>query len=142
MPSGPRAQSHHSWSVGDLAEIGEGPARGLVGEVLTVDDSDRLAQVRVRIGEEPGRCRFGVAVVSLANLHVPGSRSHYTSRPQRGRPRSISAETVEKIARMHETGSYSHAMIAAALGISKTSVANYLRVSRDRRTTPAPRATR
>jgi DNA-binding NarL/FixJ family response regulator len=129
-PTPPASKGRRRWSTGDLAEIGDGPAQGLVGEVLAVDDDNHVAQVRIRIAQANGQFVSGVAVVSLTDLHVPGSRARYSSRPQRGRPRSITSETAESIVQMYATGEYSHAMIAQALGVSKTSVANYLRQAR------------
>ena len=115
---------------GESAVIGDGPMRGFDAEVLTVDPSADLAQVRVRV-RVGGHVRSGVAVVSLSGLHPPGDPQ--PAAPQvrelvrRGRPRQVTPEMAGRMVAMYASGKYTHARIATVLGVSKSTVSHYLR---------------
>jgi DNA-binding NarL/FixJ family response regulator len=115
---------------GESATIGDGPMRGLDAEVLTVDPSADLAQVRVRV-RVGGQLRSGVAVVSLSGLHPPGEQRPVTPQiralVRRGRPRQVTPEMAQRMVSMYASGHYTHARIASALGVSKSTVSHYLR---------------
>jgi hypothetical protein len=117
-------------SVGDRVIVGDGPASGMVGELVSVDFDADLAQVRVMI-QVPWGVRPGTAVVTARALRPARPRLDElvepVAMPRRGRPRVISDETVEKIERLYETGIYSHADIAGIVGVSKSSVTAYLK---------------
>jgi transposase len=109
--------------------MGDGPLSGSVGQVLRTDLKANTAQVEVWITKQ-GRPRRGIAVVTLSLLREAEPSTEPPSpppSPRRGRPRVISDEKIDEIRTMYETGSYSHSGIAAALGVSKSSVAHYLR---------------
>jgi DNA-binding CsgD family transcriptional regulator len=115
---------------GETATIGDGPLRGISAEILTVDTAANLAQVRVRV-RIGGQLRSGVAVVSLSALHR-GTATYHPPAPsrtaaRRGRPRQVTSEMATRMARMYASGQYTHASIAAVLGVSKSTVSHYLR---------------
>lgn len=127
-----RNKGRWSPSVNDRVRIEDGPAQGLVGDVISVDVGVGLAQVRVWVPGPWGQLRPGVAVVGLRHLRRAARDAsdvvaEPVVRPSRGRPRTISDETVEKIRRLYETGIYSHQEIASSVGVSKSSVTHYLR---------------
>jgi hypothetical protein len=115
---------------GDRVIIGDGPAAGMVGELVSIDFDTDLAQVRVMV-PVPWGVRPGTAVVTARALRPARPRLDElvepVTMPRRGRPRIISEETVEKIERLYETGIYSHADIAGIVGVSKSSVTSYLK---------------
>jgi len=64
-------------------------------------------------------------------LHVPNS-VHAPPTPvrpvaPRGRPRQVTREMSERMFNMYASGQYTHAAIATALGVSKSTVSHYLR---------------
>jgi DNA-binding CsgD family transcriptional regulator len=115
---------------GDTATIGDGPLRGVEAEVLTIDAAADLAQVRVRV-RVAGALRGGIAVVSASAMYHgtyeyrPATPTRTTAR--RGRPRQVTAEMANRMAQMYASGHYTHASIAAILGVSKSTVSHYLR---------------
>lgn len=115
---------------GDFATIGDGPLRGNRAEVLTVDAGANLAQVRVQV-RVGGMLRSGVAVVAFSGLHLGGGAPPPTTQlrspARRGRPRQVTTEMAERMINMYASGKYTHASIAAALGVSKSTVSHYLR---------------
>ena len=115
---------------GQTATIGDGPMRGVDAEVLTVDPSADLAQVRVRV-RVGGHLRSGIAVVSLSGLHPPGQQRpapvQIRALVRRGRPRQVTPEMAQRMVSMYASGHYTHARIATALGVSKSTVSHYLR---------------
>ena len=117
-------------AVGDRVVIGDGPATGMTGELLSFDDALDLAQVRVMI-PVPWGLRPGTAIVTVQGLRPARTPSFEPmdpeDRPRRGRPRIISDETVGKIEALYATGIYSHADIAGIVGVSKSSVTLYLK---------------
>jgi hypothetical protein len=115
--------------AGQQVMIGDGPLRGLVGQLLQFDASADTAQVQVWVMRS-GRDRRAVAVVTLGLLQLADSVAEVprvSAPPRRGRPRSITDEQRESMASMYDSGRYSHAQIAIALGVSKSSVTNFLR---------------
>jgi len=119
---------------GDTATIGDGPLRGTPAEIITVDEAANLAQVRVRV-RVGGHLRSGVAVVVYNLLHIPNS-VHVPPAPvrqvaPRGRPRQVTPEMAERMFNMYASGQYTHAAIATALGVSKSTVSHYLRQEPD-----------
>jgi hypothetical protein len=115
---------------GDRVTIGDGPLANLVGQLLVTDPCADTAQVHVWIGQ-PEQPRRALAVVTLSLLRwsdadlSDAERDGFTRR--RGRPRTISDETIETIRAMHEAGGYSHSEIARSVGVSKSSVAHHLK---------------
>jgi hypothetical protein len=120
---------------GDRVTIGDGPMEDSVGQVLTIDRNGDTAQVHVWIvqGEQSRRA---LAVVTLSLLRwsdddlSEAERDGFTRR--RGRPRLIDDEQVATMQEMYETGTYSHAQIARAIGVSKSSVAHHLKQAAER----------
>ena len=118
--------------VGDRVRIGEGPAKGLIGAVLSTDLVARSAYVKIYVpgllGDEP---RAGVAVVSLGNVERVCEEGGFLSDDPpprgRGRPRLISDEQIQHMCELYRSGLYSRADIAFILGVSTSSVATWLR---------------
>ena len=116
--------------AGDQVMIGDGPLHGVVGQLLQFDPSSDTAQVQVWI-TQLGQPRRAVAVVTLGLLRAESDAAIEAPRtnvaPRRGRPRSITDEQRVAMSSMYDSGRYSHAQIATALGVSKSSVTNFLR---------------
>jgi hypothetical protein len=115
---------------GEEVMIGDGPLSGSIGQVIRTDPRANTAQIEVSITKQ-GRPRRGIAVVTLSLLRSPDATDRPVlvepDPPRRGRPRVITDQKIEAIRAMYESGSYSHSDIATSLGISKSSVAHYLR---------------
>jgi hypothetical protein len=120
--------------VGDQVVIGDGPLHGVVGQLLQFDPDADTAQVQVWI-TRLGAARRGVAVVTLGLLRAESDARVAAPRgsvqPRRGRPRTISDEQRAAMGSMYDSGRYSHAQIATALGVSKSSVTSFLRHRQD-----------
>jgi hypothetical protein len=118
------------YRAGDRVTIGDGPLEGLIGQLLAIDRPSDTAQVQAWITQR-GQPRRAIAVVTLSRLQwadadvSEAERAGFTRR--RGRPRVISDEKIETMRAMYDSGLYSHADIAQALRISKSSVAHHLR---------------
>jgi hypothetical protein len=117
--------------VGDQVMIGDGPLHGVVGQLLQFDVGTDTAQVQVWISSF-GRERRAVAVVTLGLLRPEADAVVQAPRgghgpTRRGRPRTITDEQREAMGAMYDSGRYSHSQIAIALGVSKSSVTNFLR---------------
>ena len=115
---------------GDRVTIGDGPLEDSVGQVIAIDRAANTAQVHVWIVQHD-QSRRALAVVTLSLLRwsdddlSEAERDGFTRR--RGRPRLISDDKVTTMQTMYETGRYSHADIARAIGVSKSSVAHHLK---------------
>ena len=133
VPRGPHASRHRPVVEGDRVRIAEGPAQGLLGEVLSTDPVAGSAYVKICVPALLGdQARTGIAVVCLSKVERVCDegivvRSVDLPPRRRGRPRRISDDHLQHMRHLHRTGLYSHADIAHILGVSKSSVSTWLR---------------
>ncbi len=133
VPRGREAGQHGVLVEGDRVRIAEGPAQGLIGEVLSTDPVAGSAYVKIRVPALVGdRARTGIAVVSLGKVQRVCDEgivvlSVDPPRRGRGRPRRISDDQIQRMCELYRTGLYSHADIAYILGVSTSSVTTWLR---------------
>jgi hypothetical protein len=118
-------------AIGDTVIIGDGDLTGSTGRLMASDEHSDTAQVQVYV-QIAGTERRALAVVTLSDLQVSRKRMEGRFPPvvrrPRGRPRTITEETVLMIHELHGSGRHSHAEIGRLLGVSKASVGAYLRL--------------
>lgn len=114
----------------DDVTVVDGPLAGALAHVLSVDEAQRTAQLRLWIRRPDGSWCRAVAVLHLEQLEldaVDAPRCEPAVKAPRGRPRVIGDDVVCAVREMYATGTYSHAAIAQTFGISKSSVTLILR---------------
>jgi hypothetical protein len=131
-PYGPRIDQSCAAVEGDRVRIADGPAKGLIGEVLCTNPAADTAYVKICVPALLGdQLRTGIAVVSLDNVLALSDAGIVTDDPPRrrgrGRPRLISDHQIQRMCELYRTGLYSHADIAYILGVSTSSVTTWLR---------------
>ncbi len=106
----------------DRVVVTGGPLAGHRAEVSSIDVKGRLAYVIVRPDGLAGRRLLGVVPLSQLRSDVSGRQITL-----KGRPRTITAETIDRMHALFTSEGLTHAEIAERLGVSRSSVTKYLR---------------
>jgi AcrR family transcriptional regulator len=98
-----------------------GPGADLPARIRAVQAFAMLSDPVVVFADEPAGI-VRTAVLAGVERLLGETAPRPSQKPRRGRPRTLTAEAVERAKRMYASGEHSPAQIAAALGVSRATV--------------------